>query len=149
MMLHTSQDPCYYFGSSGCEPAGAETSSGLPRARKLTQNAQKVAKSGTPEAPGTPLGAAKSDPKCEKYGVLRAPPKLQNGHQKSKLLPKDDFSEPQEATMRPQTVPAKSCPKKRLPCADIRLLQSELKKRLNLHLTPAGYPWQHPKVRDS
>ena len=85
MMLHTSQDPCYYFGSSACEPAGAETSSGLPRARKLTQNAKKVAKSGTPEAPGTPLGAAKSDQKCEKYGFLRVPPKLQNGHPKSKL----------------------------------------------------------------
>ena len=85
MMLHTSQDPCYYFASSACETADTETSSGLSRAKKLTQNAQKVAKSGTPEAPGTPLGAAKSDPKCEKYGFLRVPQTLQNGHQKSKL----------------------------------------------------------------
>ena len=85
MMLHTSQDPCYYFGSSACEPAGAETSSGLARARKLTQKAKKVANSGTPEAPGTRLAAAKSDKKCEKYGFLRVLPKLQNEHQKSKL----------------------------------------------------------------
>ena len=70
MMLHTSQDPCYYFGSSACEPAGAETSSGLPRARKLTQNAQKVAKPGTPEALGTPPGAAKSDQKIEKIWIF-------------------------------------------------------------------------------
>ena len=50
--------------------------------------------------------------------------------------------------MRPQTVPAKSWPKKTLPCADIRLPQSELKNRLNLDLTPPGYPWQQPKVRE-
>ena len=80
MILHISQDPSYYFGSSACEPAGAETSSGLSRARKLTQNVQKVAKSGTPEAPGTPLGAAKSEQKCEKYRFFRVPPKLRNGH---------------------------------------------------------------------
>ena len=70
MMLHTSHDPCYYFGSTACEPAGAETSSGLPRARKLTQNAKKVAKSGTPEAPGTPLGAAKSEQKMGKTWIF-------------------------------------------------------------------------------
>ena len=51
--------------------------------------------------------------------------------------------------MRPQAVPAKSWPKKTLPCADIRLPQSELKNRLNLVLTPLGYPWQQPKVRES
>ena len=73
MMLHTSQNPCYYFGSSACEPAGAETSSGLSRARKLPPNAKKVAKSGTPEALGTPLGAAKSDQKMGKIWIAPLP----------------------------------------------------------------------------
>ena len=113
MMLHTSHDPCHYFGSTACEPAGAETLSGPSRARNLTQSAPKVAKSVTPQAPGTPLGGAKSEQKYEKYGFLRVPPKLQNGHQKSKLRPKDAFSEPQEAAMRPQTVAASAWPKRK------------------------------------
>ena len=65
MVSHTSHGPYYYFCSTACEQAGAETLSGPSRARNLTQSAQKVAKSGTPEAPGTPLGAAKSDQKNE------------------------------------------------------------------------------------
>ena len=89
-------------------------------------------------------GAPGSIQMLQKHGKMTFPGCHKNSKKlptKNDICPKDDFSEPQEATMRPQTVPARSCPKKRLPCADIRLLQRGLKTRLNLDLRPLGYPW--------